>query len=181
MPTLQGLDKYKVSGSGGSNIKSTQRGVASYTGRTILDITISSVDLTKSIVKVSQIHGFDTAAKVMIKAELTSPTNLQLTTVTADGGASTITIDWEVIEFNNVKSLQRGSVSSSTTSETVVTISAIDPNKSIIFFSYKHTNAVSTDVSQTFLSAGRIINSTSIGLWNKKAGADFHWQVIEFN
>lgn len=153
-------------GIGGSNLKSpTQFGsttIPSYSATTT--VSISAVDLTKSIVKIYYKNGANTMG---ITAELTNPTTITLTRYS--GYAEAITIYWEVYEFNNVKSLQKGTHSSTGT----ITVSNYNTSKSMLIWSYYSSG--SNDVA----IMGKV-NSTSIqvyiGYYTKTL-----WQVIEFN
>lgn len=164
-------------GAGGSNIKSIQRGVLT-TLVSVSNIEISSVDLTKSIVIVNTntYQGGILDSDVAVKAILTSSTQLTLTTIT-NNFSGTI-VSWTIIEFNNVKSLQTGSKSTSLASDTT-TISAINVNKSILFYSWTSSGDTAT---QNIISNCYILDNTTITFKSTLAVAKvIAWQVIEFN
>lgn len=170
-------------GGGGSNIKSIQRGEYTFPyNQNTANITVSGVDLTKSIIKLSYrvANNEMTARDIAIKGKLTTQTNIEL----KRGVASTTTtfnvyVYWEVIEFNNVKSLQEGDyqmVSSGSVETT--TISPVNLDKSVIFFTFSGNSGPSISASmalKVWLSSNAQVSfhpSVYYGL--------IHWQVIEF-
>jgi hypothetical protein len=164
---------------GGSNIKSSQRGELTLGAlTTTTDVTISTVDLTKSIVKISvQSPNNVNLNQWTCYATLTSPTNLQFVIPTASG--TTGLVSWEVIEFNNVKSLQSG-LTSMTSLTMNVTISAVNLNKSILFFS-NNSNATLI-ATHYFTLEGLLTASTNIKFSTLFANViTAKWYVIEFN
>jgi len=177
MGLIQGLDKFKVSGDGGgSNIKSIQRGTFTMTA-TSNTITISSIDITKSVVMVT-ITGATSAAydaSSSTKGVLTNPTTLTLTRQDTTYG---IVVTWVVVEFNNVKSLQTGIKYMS--ANTTVTISSVNVSKSLVFDSSDNNN---TGVrSQIIDSRCDLINPTTLSFTvSSGVGYNHAWQVIEFN
>ena len=115
-------------GVGGSSIKSIQRGSVAISSTSVINVPITSVDLTKSIVLFT--HQVPTSttdvSNTFVTAELTTSTNIAFTRGgTGNGG----TIKWEVIEYNNVKSVQSGSYLSTLASETK-TITSVNTSKS---------------------------------------------------
>lgn len=164
-----------------SNIKSIQRGTATYNAATTLDVPITVVDLSKAIVIVTACHAYSSGVSpsaLAIMGKLTSATNINLSSAASLGS---ITVSWEVIEFNNVKSVQSGdfSVTSDNTDQSVA-ITAIDPTKSFIISSSK--SGISNATATGMLSIARIASSTSIVIRSSyNTSETVHWQVIEFN
>jgi len=120
-----------------SNIKSIQRGEVSFSS-TSGTVTISEVDLSKSIIIASTSGGGDgSPASSFVKTRFVSSTSINFTL----GRSSTYKVAWQVIEFSNVKSLQRGLTN--VTTDTDVTITDVDMSKSILFtdFSTTYTGA----------------------------------------
>ncbi len=163
---------------GGSNIKSIQRGTITLSG-TSTNVTISPIDISKSIVLIS-IEGanIDNAFRVLVSGRLTSSTNLLLTVGNIDYPP---TVSWQVIEFNNVKSLQRGYTSINSDIQTV-TISSVNTSKSFLVTS-KDATLFDTANFGLWFSSAALTNSTTITfsqLFSNKPG-NVAWEVIEFN
>lgn len=162
-------------GAGGSNIKSIQRGSVTMTakGQTI---TISPVDTTKAIVRINYFYGSSQIGGCLISAELTNSTTI---TLNQGGSLSYQVVEWEVIEFNNIKSLQRG-IATTTTASSDITISSVDTLKSIIFYSHQSTSTSTTllgNAIRVFL-----LSNTKLQVAQREAiNLSTYWQVIEFN
>lgn len=169
-----------------SNIKSIQSGSVSYTNTTSLDVTISQVDLTKAIVLVQvgeEASGNWIDSRSLVAGKLTSSTNLNLSTYAIL--ATVQSIRWTVIEFNNVKSLQRGSYAWTTTTGTpatqkTVTISPIG-SKAVVFTSFKSQNSAGGQYGYSTCILSYLLNSTTLALERVDYTAVIEWQVIEFN
>jgi hypothetical protein len=176
---LQGLNKFSVSGGGGSSIKSIQSGESSMSGLTNLDITISEVNLINSIVIIYERSSTTAAAQSLkVKGKLTNYTTLNLTR--SSSATSSAYVSWQVIEFNNVKSLQKGDYVLTTTSAETVTIASVNVTKSILIFSFSSTSTT-TSSGGACLCSGYLSNSTTITFQKGVVDANIHWQVIEFS
>lgn len=168
---------------GGANIKSIQRGTYSYLNKTTADINISEVDLTKAIVKVQILqNGFSTAHGSLISVKFLNSTTIRLQSLSARGNA--FEVYWEVIEYNNVKSIQTGSTAiSGTASSALRTITSIDVNKSDLFFSIR-SDSSSSSISYMNV-VGKVNSSTQLGFYRDLSGnsanTTVEWQIIEFN
>lgn len=118
-------------GLGKSSITSMQRGATVSGSATI---AISGVDLSRSIIVVDK-----PAAGVVYNQQpiITFASKSSLSTVKYDGAAVTSSsFYWTVLEFSKIKSLQSGLYSGTpSTGEAIVSISSIDPNKSLLFWS----------------------------------------------
>ncbi len=156
------------------SIKSIQRGQFTTTG-TSQTISISSVDTTKAIIRVSDGTSDNVMNNIDYAVVFASSTQLTLTVNTWTVGR---TINWEVIEFYNVKSLQTGSYVLSTGSgvEQSITISSVDVTKALLFISETTNNATAAGVA-----INRIKTATSIGVLTWSTTKTIKWQVIEFN
>lgn len=165
-------------GGGGSSIQSIQSGTAILTAQT-LDVAITAVDLTKSVLIMSiktTTAGNTRESSLLIRGKLTSATNINFAMDAAF--VEQITVKWQVVTFNNVKSLQRGDLALSLTNQNV-TISAVDPLKTLLFFNYNSTTA--TSFVSGNLVAGSIANATTLNFLQSGSTKNLHWQVIEFN
>jgi len=167
-------------GGGGSNIKSFQTGAAVITNLNTLDIAISAIDTSKSVIRIwVKPAGSNNTDYEAIMAKITSSTQINLSRKTAYAGVNYI--QWEVIEFNNVKSKQSGDLTvpfgTAGTFQTTA-ISSVDVNKSLIFGSFK---AIAGDTGiASALNIFKISSATEVSI--SKAGQSYsaHWQVIEF-
>lgn len=172
----------RPNGGGGSNIKSRQSGVATIvSGDYILDIDISPVDMSKSIVRVCSYApilktgpGANPGANLpLIKFNSATSINIATNNYTAQD----IPVAWEVIEFNNVKSKQSGRSSTSIDGQKI-TISAVDISKSMLFVSYV-TNLADF---RGFIVKYLLYDTTNIQFCFVDGYAvTAEWQVIEFN
>jgi len=164
-------------GGSGSNIKSIQRGNGNI-GLYNLSITIniSSVDLTKSVVLVNSTSSILFPAGNLLKASFVSATQIKLELPATATGTADVTFSWQVIEFNNVKTLQSGTVSIG--SSQTQTISSVDTSKSVVFFSYNmpYQTAASIPI------VGYLSNATTLQFTNQRAyvSCSATWFVIEF-
>jgi hypothetical protein len=158
-----------------SNVKSIQRGSIAITS-TSQNIVISAVTTANSIVRIYN-QASTSSSTGDFSGTLTSSTNLNITN---SMWTVSQTIYWEVIEFNNVKSLQTGTYSLSVTSTTgvmqTVTISSINSVKALLF-----SNETSSSSTADGQSIGVILNSTTLGFNTVYATKTIKWQVIEFN
>jgi hypothetical protein len=159
---------------GGSNIKSIQRGNFSIDSFTLTaNIPITSVDPNKSVVRILFNNASTNASQIQLTGELTSATNVLLTK-NSTGTASSV--DWEVIEFNNVKSMQKGFATITSGSQNV-SISPIVLAKTLIFSSIRTaaTNITLPTVN-SFIASG----TTTIRHKGYTTGTAYY-QVVEFN
>jgi hypothetical protein len=166
-------------GGGGGNIKSLQKGETSITASSSsTNITINAVDTSKAIVLISFFGAESVMERALVKAEITTSTNINLSRFSS-ASTNPIDISWVVVEFDNVKSLQKGNFTMSA-SPSSISISAVDTQKTLIFVSY-NSNSTSTFANRSFLKH-YLSTSTSISLVNEGAITHhIHWQAIEFN
>lgn len=177
-----GTDFLASSSGGGVTIKTLQRGTTVIgVNQDIVNVTITSVDATKAIIRFGFYTNTNVASKAFVTGVFSNNTTLLFARNVSDASA-TVTIYWEVIEFGNVKSVQKGSTSSAVSSSgTNVTISEVNTSNSLIFYSF---TAASNDTSGKTVEAARFVNSTTISLLGQPSGSGtnyFNYQVIEFN
>lgn len=166
--------------SGGSNIKSIQRGTATIPYATNqLSVTINAVDVSKSIALCTERQIFSDYS-TYLKAGIYQFTTTSLGLKRYNGGTSqALEVDWQVIEFNNVKSKQSGSATPPTGSTQNVTINSVNMNKSILIVTSYVNNSASNGME---ISSGILTSSTNIQLRGSGSGTPYvYWQVIEFN
>lgn len=174
------LKDHGIGVSGGSNIKSMQKGIATYQDVTSLDIAIATIDLTKAIVIIELVSS-GTNYTGTVAAKFTSSSNVNISTYSSTSNA--MLVNWWVIEFNNVKSLQSGSKTWSTTTNGFVikpvTIASVVPLKSLCFVTVK-TNYGNAVVGPNSI-VGMISSPTNLNLSVYDQPGDAEWQIIEFN
>jgi hypothetical protein len=173
---------FQLAPKGGAVIKSIQRGTFTMTG--VADsITISEVDLGSSVVLLTFVSpSANSPNKMIVKGELTTSTNLNLE-VNADPLGDDSKVQWTVVEFNNVKSLQTGQYTLQNDNiEETVAISEIDTNKALLFVSFNSNYAnISSNGVAAFALSSRIVSTTSIGFEVDLSNSIINWQVVEFN
>ncbi|MBU3098755.1 MULTISPECIES: hypothetical protein [Clostridium] len=175
------LLQHGIGGGGESNTKGIQRGEYSVLSTDLtINITISPVDITKSIPKIFVCAtGASTRANVtLFKCVLTSSTNLQITRY-SNGATFTATIDWEVIEYNNVKSLQTGLLTLNTAS-TNIAISSVNMLKTDLFLSFTITSTYG--LSEIMQIAMQLTSTTNLKFTGYGSmNYSIQWYAIEFN
>lgn len=162
-----------------STIKSRQNGSVLITSASQA-ITISAVDLTKAVVRIMARSGTTggSAFHYAVSGELTNTTTL---TIALYNTGETVTVSWEVIEFNGVKSLQSGSWQAGATTQTL-TVSSVNTAKSMIFYSFASLNGGGGANINEMLTTLEITTSTQLTF--KGTGADVwivKWFLVEFN
>lgn len=163
----------------GAGIKSVQRGTANVRTGHITNITISPVDISKTIVIVNsrQATDADTPAVAMVTGHLVDSSRLQLTK--GDPNNNTAYTEYQVIEFQNVKSVQHSSVSVSSTSPVNSYISAVDPTKTFLYGSCRNT--YSGNSSRAHQYTYRLVGSNRIEVTTKGVGtSNLEIYAVEF-
>lgn len=168
--------------SGGSNIRSRQSGTVTYTTQNNT-VTILPVDLTKAIVRISYtLSAVASSADYFLMARFTS--NSQISIDCDSGTSATKVVTWEVIEFNNVKSLQSGQATNSSTAGVVSTTAVVSPvntGKCLLFYSMRTTSATTGLVAG--VTRGEVTNSTTLtfSLFQNAVGvATIQYYLVEF-
>lgn len=164
---------------GGSNVKSIQRGVASFpSGNYSVDVTIASVDLSVAIVTMSQKAINDGLRSMKLSAQILNATTIRFTRLltTAVGAFD---FAWEVTEYNNVKSLQKGIIETMASLLQNVNVSSIDVSKSILFATWC-TNATTNNYLASSMLY-RISGSSTITFDSSNTQhSNVSWQLLEF-
>lgn len=163
------------------NVKSLQRGTGSMTyANTVNTVAINPVDLSKAIVLISYTSSSSYAGyygQHHIRAELTNTNTITLTKGNTNSDPS---FSWVVIEFNNVKTLQRGTTIFNATAGTQ-SITAVDLSKALLFSSFSNVNNGGGVMwtPKAWLSSN---NGVTFDPGFAPYGSMTHaWQVIEFN
>lgn len=166
-----------------SSVKTIQRGTVTGSLSDSNNVTISSVDVTKSVIIVKTRGEISNIQYRFLncRASITSATNINFSFDATPGSSGPI-IDWIVIEFDNVKSKQTGSATIS--ADTNVTISSVNIAKSLAFVSFSNASSANADVRGTMIN-GVLTSGTNLLLLNPSTYVSvtnsINWQVIEFN
>jgi hypothetical protein len=157
-----------------SNIKSIQRGSVSLSG-TSITVNINPVNTANAIILLSIKPGGDFSYEFYKPAFV----NGSSFTITSDFLGAACVIKWQVIEFNNVKSLQTGdtTISTANTAQTV-TVNSVDPTKAILFAHVHGSNNMNADSG--IMWNAELTNATTITLLSGFTNVKIAWQLIEF-
>jgi hypothetical protein len=177
---LRDLGIYRVVGGGsGEVIKSVQRGKIN-SHSTSNDITINEIDPNKSIVL---LHSYYAAGATPYMA-IPRINIVDATTLRVERGVSTVITDisWEVIEFNNVKSVQRGEqYSGGSASEQIITINPVNINKSFLYHTFTHVATGAAISNLNPLSDSMFLyDESTIKIKLAMNFSKVAWQLIEF-
>lgn len=161
------------SGRAGKPLKSYQSGTVSVNA-TSVTVTISAVNLSNAIVRISFVPptSGNQSRTWWVAAELTNTTTI---TFTLNYYFAAVSVFWEVIEFNGVKSLQRGTSIGSTS------IASVNTSKSLVFASWTTSESSLTGAPYELVEA-YLSNSTALtfAFTNGNGSKTIKWQVIEF-
>lgn len=174
-------------GGGGSNIKSIQRGLFTFSSNPgTYTLNFTAVDISKSILTFSYTTGTKSGVNkyVLIQGQIINSTQASFSNF-LPGDSIDFTVEWQITEYENVKSVQRGATSITSGAVVVsasnVSISSIDVDKSILFFSAKNQYAFSSSVGLLF--RGKIASPTILTFYayhDSGWDTNFQYQVIEF-
>ena len=171
------LSNYQLSGFTAGGVKSVQHGEAAITAYMDADdIAITAVSTTASIGLVvnNEIVGYRQCT-----GSLTSGTNLRTTIAVA--GAIEITYDYQVVEFEGVKSLQH--IEAEATNATLdITIDAVNLSKTRLFFQSRSLiNNIVANMVRSTLSATTNIHVYNSGIAAYGGTAQYVADVVEFS
>jgi len=102
-------------------------------------------------------------------------------------GGITASVNWNLIEFNDVKSKQTGSFSPvAGTTSVNISITPLNISKSLLYKSIISTDAtIFGESANRHIIAYKILDSTTLNFTYSSTGVQssltIHWQVIEFN
>jgi len=157
---------------GGNNIKSIQRGTLT-TSTTTQNIAITAVDLNSAVLIITGVEGSGSDAGYSVSAKLTSPTNIEFKCAYYAGA----TVSWQVVEFNNVKSLQRGT-STLKSSGTDIAIAEINLSKSILVTNFRSSGTGAGYTGYSYHA--KLTTNTNINARSTTSNGHLEWQVVEF-
>lgn len=165
----------------GAKVKSIQKGLELFTSAIGRYITINSVDMNKTIVKIRVRTNSSADVHWRFEGYLTSATQLYLkrnTDTTLE-----VYVEWEVIEYESGVNIQRGryyKASSNTSQWFDISISPVNVEKSIIEFSASSNWNDSPQVNEL---TAIFLNSSTIRFQRMGGNADVRyipWYVIEY-
>lgn len=167
-------------GGGGSNVKSIQRGTTTV-NELEKEVPIEPVDITKSVVILSEKShpngGY--VAETCTMGSLSDSTTLELNVGLVNANRHP-TVEWQVIEFDNIKSLQSG-ILTTTLATDARAITSVNPLKTLVLFSHM-TNYPDALHAWHALCTLKLASATHITFQQYAAiHAKVAWFVIEFN
>lgn len=166
-------------GVGGISVKSVQRGTFD-ASQLQTDVPINNINKDKSVLMIT--IGVNSATEYpyreTVRGQILDNTTLRFN---MENISTTPNLEWQVVEFENVRSIQTGSVQiADTVSIMNVPINAVDLNKAILFFTFTNNSSSSTNVLSKSSMRGNLTTPTNIFLAGYSAGIkSVNWQVIE--
>ncbi|MBU5486458.1 hypothetical protein KQI86_19335 [Clostridium sp. MSJ-11] len=165
-----------IRSSGGCNaIKSIQSGEYYFQSDIAnANITISTVDFNKSVVIIEDESSVDRTTTYFMGQLFNNNTlNIQRNNGNAYGAA---TVYWRVIEFDNIKSVQQG-VISSTQFMYPIPINRVNVSKTLAFASFK-----TTDLSNiSYVRKQLVVSESNLVIRSRTESKVWYWYVVEFN
>lgn len=142
---------------------------------TSVDITINSVDTTKTIIRAYSREPY-LSSYPSVNSWLPTVVNSTTVNFLRNSTPSNYYCHYEVIQFTNVKSLQKGIINY-TTNPMYVNISSVNTSKSLVIIGgFRHSDNYQSPVVAWFSS------STQLTFSGKFSAARYDaWNVIEFN
>lgn len=182
---LDKLMQHGIGVGGGSSIKSVQHGFFSLPKtETVKNITVNAVDNHKSIVLISLYTEDGNVYNKAINfiADVDSPTNIRIERKSESNSSSTLYMSWQLVEFDNIKSIQKGQFTYSqyVSSEEIIPIENINMGKSVVFFTHTTTSIVA-NTANNIERLVRIKSNNELGIYTPQLGDIINWQVVEFN
>jgi len=185
--TASGSDTFaqlatKITAIPSNAVRSIQRGY--HTGSSS-DITIplSTINPEKSIVLIDIGALREGDGSYNNLPCLLSLTNNSMTVSRSHGGNYNLPFSWQVIEYEDVKSIQRGvCYISETSSDITISLNNVDPNKCIAIIDWGYNRE--TSGATIYYPCVKDITPTSLVLSPNNQfydGKPFSWQVIEFH
>lgn len=160
-----------------SNIKSIQRGIRNKSSNSSkyqdskIYIPINPINVNNSIIFISPQGGNSNSA---LLGNIESSTQISLSSYRNYN--SSIPYYWTVIEFQNIKNIQKGTASFSSVDSGTININTVNPSKSLVFASY---NAPATTNTECI---GETLDANKIYFVSQGAGVTtMNWAVVEFN
>ncbi len=155
-----------------------QAGTTTFTGTsTTVTLPTTLADMSKSILVFSATINDANPRNILIGGTITNTTTLTFSRASNTG---TVSISWEVIEFESGVYVQRGSGVVAENTNVDVTISCVDLNQSFVILSGRNDGSnLGTDDGIT----GNLTSETNLRLLSGTLAGDHdmaYWQVIEY-
>ncbi|MGM1048408.1 MAG: hypothetical protein ACQEXX_20025 [Bacillota bacterium] len=174
--------------SAGGGVKRVQRGVATILTQggtdptpTYVEVKINEVDLNKSVLKFEFSGGSSYPEYNYTRGELIDSTTIRFTR-TKNDSQNVVRIVFEVIEFENVKSLRRGTKAMNSSLLNIPLNPPVDLSKSFVFASFNSNTQ--SPINNTLGNIRPQLdkeNNLSIELAIGGTGATVAYQVVEFS
>lgn len=176
-----GSDFFTLRPSGGSNIKSIQRGNVTISFSNLTQsVTISEVDTTKSIIILSYTSTSSPPNYGSIKPRAYFATGTSFTLERGNASHSGLVVSWQVIEFKDIKSLQSGQTTAATSSTGTQAISSVDLSKSALFFSFSYVSGGSGTMWEPRMYLSSTTEITYEPGFSITNNVVYSWFVVEF-
>ena len=156
-----------------AGIHTVQSGTATLTTQSVLNVPITTVDLTRAVLFMSVSENNTDPSNGLVRGQLTSATNIRFN---RNGTATTVTIKWHVAVFGRAVFVQRGTTAV-TASPMNVAITAVDRTKTF-------TLATWTKIGATYgaddIVRARLTSNTNLEFSHGTGSFDgiADWQVI---
>jgi hypothetical protein len=162
------------------SIKSIQQGIVVWNPAanvTVKDVPITAVDLTKSIVFIGIWCDDALSNDVKVLGKLTTGSNINLSRVGVNA-VSNLIVSYTVVEFRNIKSIQRGDAAIVAGSASV-SISAVSNVNKAFCIPPSMKSSVTEDTDRVMTASVRL---TAVNSLEIRSGVDstVHYQVVEF-
>lgn len=173
---MRGIVKGGLNEGGGNVMKSYQRGTLAFNTTEIIKSTlISPVISTNSIILCpSFASGNQHTGYNRFTANFVNDSTIRL-----ERGLTgvAVTAYYEIYEFERVKSLQTGLTTVSNSEDNIVSITTVDPNKSMVFYSFHSKTASLTNG----YFAKFELSASAITMRSHSHPLQVRWWVVEFN
>lgn len=155
-----------------------QAGTTTMTGTsTTVTIPTTLADMSKSILVFSTTSSSNNPRDYQVGGAITNTTTL---TFTRNNNGGSVSISWEIIEFESGVYVQRGSSVVPLSTNVDVTIECVDLNQSFVILSGINDG---TTLGNDDGITGNLTSETNLRLLTGTTGGDFdqaYWQVIEY-
>lgn len=168
------------------NVKSIQTGITGQQLSNFIDITITAVNPSKTIVFCNTRLAGSSSARYFTNCELVNSTTLRIDSGTDGSVVNGPFTAWQVIEFDGGINVQRDvTLLGSGTASTTVTIATVDATKAFIVLNNPLQNSSSTlaTIDEQFSIQARFTDTSTIQLGRNETGVavSIPWQVVELD
>ena len=158
-----------------AQVRSIQRGSVSLgSGASVLNVAITSVDLTKSFLVFESSTNDADPSDFNVSGQLSTSTNIQFQRT---GTGPPVNLTYKVIEFFGDVTVQRGATTLSSTTQNQA-ITSVDLDKSFVLFSLRFAGG---SMSADDFAVADLTTGTNMQFRANGTGATIEWQVIEYD